>query len=227
MNESTFVKHLQKLFNGEGFFTQREVGVGYGVADLVLVKKNKINLRHCKIRKDYKQFSPLLSEEYFKALKVIPDEHNRKYSVDFKYIAEKSSLSKSYLKYGILKTLEENGYIKRIGENNYLKVNGWLPIASEIIAIEAKLKDWTRGAIQANRYRAFANRVYLAIPKETERSVDKLFLKKHNIGLITLDTNRMVKKVVLQSKHLQPTDESKFDCAMEHFWSKKQLVNFA
>lgn len=227
MNEYNFVKQLQALFEKEGFLTQREIGVGYGIADLVLVKKNKVNLKHCRVRKNHGQLSPLLSEEYFKTLKQLPDEDSQEDSVGFKYLAEKSSLSKSYLKYQILKNLEKHGYIKRVGDNHYFKVNGWLPIANELVAIEAKLTDWKRGAIQANRYRAFAHKVYLAVPKETARLVDKSFLKKHDIGLIALDVKNKQKSVILQSKTITPIDEYKFNFATEYFWGKKQLVNFA
>jgi len=227
MNESAFVKQLQQLFENDGFLAQREVSVGYGIADLVLVKKNKVNSKHCRIRKNNRQLSPLLSEEYFKTLKCLPDENNQKKPVEFKYLAEKSNLSKSYLRYQILRKLEKFGYIKRVGENHYFKVNGWLPIAKELIAIEAKLKNWKRGAIQANRYRAFAHRVYLAIPKETEHLVNLSFLKEHGIGLIVLDTKNEQKRIILQSQAITPIDEYKFNYATEYFWSKKQLVNFA
>lgn len=227
MDEKTFVNLLQKIFEQEGFLTQREVGVGYGVADLVVVKKSGINRKHCVIRKNHGQVYPLLSEEYFKALKLLPDENNQQTAVEFNYIAQKSALSNSYLKYKILRELETNGYIKRIEKKYYFKVNGWLPIANELVAIEAKLKDWRRGALQANRYKAFANRVYLAVPQETTHLVDVAFLKEHNIGLISFDTKRQVKRIVVGCKPEKPFDEYKFYFAAEHFWSQKQLVQTA
>ena len=226
MTEKTFVRLLQKLFEQEGFLTQREIGVGYGVADLVVVNKSGVNEDHCEIRKNYGQMIPLLSEEYFKTLKMLPDENHRDDAVEFNYIAKKSSLSHSYLKYKILRDLEDKGYIKRVGEKHYFKVNGWLPITNELVAIEAKLKDWRRGAIQANRYKAFANRVYLAVPKETAHLVDKVFLKTHNIGLISLDTEKNTKRFVVGCKPEKPFDEYKFNFAAEYFWKQKNLIQF-
>lgn len=38
-----------------------------------------------------------------------------------------------------------------------------------ITAIEAKLKDWRKGLMQAARYRAFANRSLLVVPPDTAR----------------------------------------------------------
>lgn len=226
MSENTFVKLLQKLFEKEGFLTKREIGVGYGVADLVVVNKSGVNKDHCAIRTSHGQMTPLLSEEYFKTLKLLPDENHQDDAVEFNYIAQKSSLSHSYLKYKVLRDLENKGYIKRVGEKHYFKVNGWLPITNELVAIEAKLKDWRRGAMQANRYKAFANRVYLAVPKETARLVDITFLKKHNIGLISLDTQNYTKRFVVGCKPEKPFDEYKFNFAAEYFWEQKSLIQF-
>lgn len=227
MNENEFVKLLQKLFEKEGFLTQREIGVGYGVADLVFINKSGFNRKNCTLRKRNGQISPLLGEEFFKTLSLIPDEHNSEPAVEFDYIAKKSSLSRSYLKYNVLRELENKGYVKQVGNQRYFKINGWLPITNEIIAIEAKLKDWKRGAIQANRYKAFANRVYLAVPKETARLVDTTFLRKHNIGLISLNVQNLTKRFVVSCKPVKPFDEYKSNFAAEHFWSRKQLIQFA
>lgn len=224
MDENTFVKLLQRLFIKQGYITQREIGVGYGIADLVIIKKSSISNKHCKIRKNHKQITPLLSEEYFKTLKVLPDEYDKDKAVEFSYIAERSSLSNSYLKYKVLRDLETKGYIRCIGGKYYFKVNGWLPITSELVAIEAKLKDWRRGAIQANRYKAFANRVYLAVPKDTVHVVDQAFLRKLNIGLISLDAQNLTKKITVGCKTEKPFDEHKFNFAAEYFWGSKQLI---
>ncbi|MCL4366712.1 winged helix-turn-helix domain-containing protein [Patescibacteria group bacterium] len=226
MDEFTFVKLLKQIFTQEGFLAKREIGVGYGVADLVLIKNTAINSNNCSIRKNHKQYTPLLNEKYFQTLKVLPDENDQDKSLPFSLIAKQTNFSESYLRYTILKKLERHGYVKKDGNKKYFKVNGWLPIANEVIAIEAKLKDWKRGAIQANRYRAFANKVYLAIPKETERLVDKKFLKKINVGLIILDVEKNAKRTVIASKKFKPLDEYKHHLAAEYFWNKRELINF-
>ncbi len=225
MDENTFVKLLKQAFTKEGFLAKREIGVGYGIADLVVIKNTAINHGHCDIRNGHKQYSALLNEKYFKALKILPDEQHQDKALPFNSIADKTSFSKSYLKYTILKDLENLGYVKTNGEQKYFKVNGWLPIANEVIAIEAKLSDWRRGAIQANRYRAFANKVYLAIPKETERLVNKELLRKLNVGLIVLDTKSLIKRTVVKSDKFKPLDEYKHYLATEYFWANKALIN--
>jgi len=222
MNEFEFVDKIQNYFNDQDFYSQRELGVGYGIADLVLIKNERINLKNCATRSKHNQESPLLSENYFKTLKLIPDEESNKDSVDFNYIAKRSSLSKSYLKYEVLSFLESHKYIKRLKNKSYLKVNGWIPLADEIIAIEAKLSDWKRGAIQANRYKAFAHKVFLIIPKEKEHNVDKEFFIKHEIGLMSFNPNCESNKIVIDCPRREPFDNNKFLFALEFFWEKFQ-----
>lgn len=192
--------------------------MGHGIADLVLIRGSRINQRHVELRKSYRQLSPLLKEEYFRTLNVIPDQPG-KASLDL--IVKKTHLSKPYLKYSILRTLEKKGYIKSNGENHYFKINGWVPLTSELIAVEAKLKDWKRGLIQANRYKIFANKVYLAIPSSHAHLVDRKMLRKHGIGLITLDIVSGKKNIPLRASHNIPANLPRSNFAVEHFWGKQ------
>jgi len=227
MTEKTFVNKLENILIKEGYFSRREVGVGYGIADLVIVKQNSFNIDNCKKRRGYGQFSKLLSEEYFKVLEQLPDFEKKVSNVDLNFLIEKTSLSKNYLKYTILKDLQNKRFIKITSEGTYFKVNGWVPIVKEVIAIEAKLKDWKRGFIQANRYKAFADKAYLAIPKGVEHLVNKSLLKKHGIGLMVLDTTSNMKKIIIPAKKEKPLNLCKRNFAIEYFWSNKYLKQVA
>lgn len=227
MTEKTFVSQLEKSFKSDGFLTKKEVGVGYGIADLVLIRKDKFNVKNCRLRRGYGQLNRLLKEDYFKIFKYLPDEKSKYAPVDLDYLIEKTHLSKSFLKYNILKTLEKKGYIKKENGNFYFKVNGWMPIAEEIIAIEAKMRDWKRGFIQVNRYKTFADRVYLAVPTEIANRVNRKLLKTHNVGLIVFDSRRDEKKISLPSRRARPLDDCKRNLAMEFFWGQRLLREFA
>lgn len=220
-SEVKFVSNLRFILEKEGFLSKKEVGLGYGVADLILVHKKSFNLNRCKLRKRYKQLSPLLREEYFHVMKFMPEVEKKSVSID--YLLTKTHLSKSFLKYTILKSLEKKGYIKKINKKFYFKINGWLPLANEVIAIEAKIKNWKRGLIQANRYHLFADKVYLAVPKSVARLVDKKDLKKHNIGLISFDLKSKKKEIITESKKTKPWDILKRDVAIEYFWDRETL----
>lgn len=227
MSEDFFVGKLQRTLKREGFLVKREVGVGYGVADLVLIKKTKINAQKCIKRIGYKQRTPLLGADYFRVLKHIPDQETGRTNADTEYLFKKTRLSKPILKYKILASLEKHGYIRKVQGNFYLKINGWLPITTEVIAIEAKMKDWKRGLIQANRYKLFADKVYLAVPFSIEHLVDRGLLEKHNIGLLALDAITGEKKILVSPKKSKPINEYKKNFATEFFWNRSLMKTFS
>ncbi|GAG18542.1 unnamed protein product, partial [marine sediment metagenome] len=210
MTEKTFVKKLENIFITEGFLTKKEIGAGYGVADLVLVK---LSPKQCTVRIRNKQFKPLLNEQYFKIFQYLPEEIEGK-PANLEYLVEQTNLSKSFLKYTLLARLEKDGYIKKTKDDFYFRINGWMPIAKEIIAIEAKLKNWKRGFEQANRYKSFANKVYLAVPLEISHLVDRSLLKAHNVGLIVFDPKHNIKKAT-HIKRVEPLSICKYNLVPE------------
>ncbi len=224
MTEKTFVKQLEDIYRKKGFLAKQEIGVGYGVADLVLVK---LIPEHCAIRLKNKQLKPLLREDYFKIFRYLPEEESGKDPVTLDYLVKHTKLSKSFLKYQILRQLERDGYIKKVNGSFYFKINGWMPIAKEIIAIEAKLKDWKRGFIQANRYKSFANKVYLALPAEKAHLVDEALLKKHNIGVIVFDPLKSEVKKTIHPKTAQSRNAFKYDFVAEFFLNRSVLKKIA
>lgn len=220
MTEKAFVAKLKKCFIKEGFLTKKEVGVGYGVADLVLINKKKIITKNLLLRNNQSQLFPLLKEEYFKVLNLLTDSP-QKTSLDL--LIRKSYLSKPFLKYNILKILENKGYIKSMANNYYFKINGWMPLTNELIAIEAKMNDWKRGLIQANRYKVFANKVYLAVPSTIQHRIDRKVFRRHGVGLISLNVEQNKKTVLVAAPNKKPTNKSKNNLAIEHFWCRNLL----
>src|SRR3989339_532367 len=105
MTEKIFVSKLEKIFTKEGFLAEKELGVGYGVADLVLIRKSRINKRKAMIRLGYGQTTPLKKDAYFKVLENVPDYKFQKELVDIGFLADKTKISKSLLKYNLLKSL--------------------------------------------------------------------------------------------------------------------------
>jgi len=218
MNESQFVKLLEHKFASEGYVTQRELGVGYGIADLVLFKFNK---NKCVIRRNNKQYKKLNNEVYFKIFDYLPEFGSKRKS-RLEILSKNLNISKNTLKYKYLKKLENDGFIRRVDENLYFKINGWMPLAGEIIAIEAKMKDWKRGMFQANRYKSFAHKTFLAFPQEKGYLVDREMLRKHNIGLILFNVeNREIKSIQPQKKI--PLNWYKFNLASEFAINKRFL----
>lgn len=57
------------------------------------------------------------------------------------------------------------------------------------ISIEAKIKDWKSGILQAERYLMFSDFSYLALPEEKIRNVNLTELNESGIGLISVKGN--------------------------------------
>jgi hypothetical protein len=224
MTEQSFVEQLEKAYGRSGYLTKRELGVGYGVADLVLLR---LNPTQCTVRLAHKQLRPLLKEDYFKVFESLPDQDGGKLPVTLERLTRKTKLSKRTLKYDTLKFLEQGGYVRQAADGLYFKVNGWIPIAEETIAIEAKLHDWKRGFLQANRYKSFANRVYLAIPSERGHLVNQRLLRRHNVGLIFFDARTSTLQEIIRPRFAKPRNRIKHNFASEFFMTPRVLREYA
>lgn len=225
MTEKSFVKKLEIIYLKEGFYTRKELGVGYGIADLVLFRPD---IKNCLKRLDRKQLKPLLNEGYFKVFDSLSDIESDTAPTKLDDLKTKIHYSSSFLKYKLLKELKKAKYVKEVERNYYFKINGWLPIGKELIAIEAKLKDWRRGFYQANRYRVFADKVYLAVPFNIAKKVDISLLRKHGVGLIAFDAENNMKKIMLEARKKEMFSETKRNYASEYFWGfelKKNLIS--
>jgi hypothetical protein len=71
----------------------------------------------------------------------------------------------------------------------------------DVIAIEAKLKNWKRGIRQASTYRIGSDFTYLAIHRSVSHRVDERLLEETNIGLIVVDKNK-IEILFEASKHM-------------------------
>jgi hypothetical protein len=56
-----------------------------------------------------------------------------------------------------------------------------------LVAVELKLRDWTRGVAQATRYRIFAERAYLALPFGQIRDAAVAEARRNGIGLLAVN----------------------------------------
>jgi len=171
MNEALFVEQLQKFYENKNKLTLREVNFSYGRPDLVILDIDK---KKFKLREKRKQFSALLNRKFFEVLAIMPDvDDENVIPIKLNEISEKSGISQSYIRSSILSELKKGGFVKQI-DSGYVKVNGWVPIAKSVTAIEAKLSDWKGGVWQANRYSNVADKVYLAISTLASTTVKPL-----------------------------------------------------
>ncbi len=217
MTEQSLVELLETFFQYKGYLTAKEVSAGYGRADLVL---GKLNRNKCKIRKSHNQLQPLFKEYFFEVLRNMPDIDHSERPIHIDDLINNISFSENSLKYKILNYLENNRYIHKIDNDYYYKVNGWVPLTSEIVAIEVKLSNWKRAFLQANRYKSFADKVYVAMPESKAHLVNIDLLKKHGIGLYVFVCPSKVIEV-LQAEKTSESIPDKRNLVSEYFWSSE------
>lgn len=218
MTEALFVNRLEKALRARGVYTKKEIGVGYGIADLVLFRPN---LKNCRKRINHRQYWPLLNEGYFQVFNLLPDITTNSNPLNLDKLQQQTHYSSSFLKYKLLRNLQKARYVQEVDGNYYCKINGWLPIGRELTAIEAKLHDWKRGFYQTNRYRSFADKVYLAVPFSIVPLVDYSMLIKHGVGLLSFNATTLERKIVIESKTRKPLSDTKRSLASEYFWNQR------
>lgn len=139
--------------------------------------------------------SQIIFDEYFNAYYYFQNIYNKKrINLNSINIPDKKTNRKFN---SFLNDLEELGYI-RVNGNYVETIKKIDAVTKNFIAIEAKISDWKSGLEQANRYRQFANEVYVAISEEYLSKVDKDMFKEMNIGLLSVSNEGM--KIVLKAK---------------------------
>ena len=93
-----------------------------------------------------------------------------------------------------LRSLEALGLIRRKGDKARLVRSTRTPF-KEVMAFEVKVADWRHGLYQATHYRAFANKVALALPRKKAEAVaqQKDIFKLFGIGLVGIERPGILK----------------------------------
>lgn len=160
-------------------FEASELASGYGIADLVFY-----NLKPNARRK-----RPITSLDALRLLTEL-----KKFEDDTVSVTTlRNKLTFSSNKNEVITYLLQEGYLDEVNEEQYKRAYDYTVGFSEVIAIEAKLKDWKRGLYQAYRYRDFANESYLALYSPyLHRALKNLDeFKKYNVGLIEVTESNL------------------------------------
>ncbi|MCA9335695.1 hypothetical protein KC967_02240 [Candidatus Saccharibacteria bacterium] len=221
MNEAYFVEKLQSFYENKNKLTLREVNFSYGRPDLVILDIDK---RKFKLREKREQFNTLLNRKFFEVLAIMPDVDDKDViPISLNEISEKSGISHSYIRSSIINELKRGGFVKQV-DKGYVKINGWVPIAKSVTAIEAKLSDWKGGIWQANRYSNVADKVYLAMPPEYIHRVDTEECKRKGVGLISFDPITKRHKVLVKPNSQRPEDRPVRNYVTELFLDQHSLL---
>ncbi len=170
---SYLAESLKDEFKTDAF--AREFSVGYGIADLVFArsfyaKKNKLGRK------------PL--DNYYALMLYLSLSADQEFSLTYAATVLRSSRG---IAQQATRVLLDDGYIAELKRGSYTKTTVIEPEPLRLVAIEAKLKDWKQGILQARRYKSFTDESYLAILARYEKNIDPALLETHDIGLILVD----------------------------------------
>lgn len=172
----------------------QEVNLGFGVADLVILKWNKkqintnneIELNHFDIG----------------IYKII--ERNKNTTINL--LQEFTGANKSTINISIEKLIAKSYILKNDTIIKFSKP--YKNNTHQAIAIEAKLKNWKRALDQAYRYKWFANQAYVVLDHQNINAAVKNLegFKKLNVGLAEINSLGVV-KIYFKPFHCPPIDD--------------------
>lgn len=188
-----------------------EFGVGYGVADVVAVRPSQPGIDR---RRRLGQLTALPRRAEVQVLRALQQQR----TATFEDLLEITGISPKRLRYETLRFLLNENYIEEVWRGFYRRRGRHLPVAREIWAVEAKMKNWFEGLCQARRYQHFAHRVYLAIAARHIDRVDDAVLRTHNIGLIAVSPRGA--DIVFHPRRREPRNEELFLLTNERIWEQ-------
>lgn len=170
MLEFELVDQIAKYLNKYQIRYAKEIHMGIGVPD---VSMNIGASKSMAIISDYYLLSIV---EYVKSNKNVTTDK----------IAEYFSFDKSKV-FNYINQLQNERVVALKNDNISIRRKIFGLDLGTTISIEAKLKDWKSGILQAERYLMFSDYSYLALPKDKVRNVNLEYLNKSGIGLLSVD----------------------------------------
>ncbi len=211
--ESEMIEPIKACLAGlwEDSVVVEELGVGYGVADVVVARPCADGVRQ-RLRLRQTATLPRRAEvQVVRALQQLEE-------ATFDLLVELTGISARRLRYNVLRFLLAENYVERIADDTFQLLGEYRPVAQEIWAVEAKMKNWFEGLCQAKRYQHFAHKTYLAIAAPNRDRVRDGILREQNVGLITV--SRDAAAIVFHPRRRRPRSEELFLMTNERIWDR-------
>jgi len=189
--EDTVDKYYPELFSRTLEFDSEN-----GIADIVLYKKKKNFQAHVELSE--------INPRWAFTLKSLP--YRRYFSLeDFQRLTRCSSKS---AKEAMISFCAANYCEQSTVSGKWIKFRQPSLILKDVIAIEAKLKDWKRALRQARRYLDYANQSWVLIEDKSKsvaiKNIEKFY--RSNIGLASISVSGEV-QFLLHPQSRSPRSE--------------------
>jgi hypothetical protein len=168
-----------------------EVPCTAGVPDVVLLRFNSAALQD---RTNRSFLSELADVKTMLAVTSMPTDRN----LNLAEISRRVGISPRHLRSVILPRLAEGGHMAR-DRDEWHPTHRYRSLASNVVTVEAKLRDWRRGVMQASRHRLASDSAWLAV--DSARSVRpaeaQQWFAMYGIGLAVVSVDGSVEAAIL------------------------------
>lgn len=177
----------------------RELVGADGIADIVLFDLYKNHQKNLRLGDVHPRWAY--------ALRELP--YRKKFTLDD--FINITGASKQRVKSELTNFVNLGYCTKSSNSKTWTKVSQPSPITKNIVAVEAKLKDWRRAVKQASRYKDYANQSWVLLDEASVRNaLNHLFIfKEMNIGLASINHHGSV-SLYHSPQALQPKSEIRF-----------------
>lgn len=192
-----------------------EFGVGYGVADVIAARPCAYGIRQ---RLQQRQTTPLSRRAEVQVVHALQQLEE----ATFDLLVELTGISAKRLRYDVLRFLIAENFVEKIADDTFQLLGEYRPVAQEIWAVEAKMKNWFEGLCQAKRYQHFAHKTYLAIAAPHRNRVRDEILHEQDVGLIAVAHDAA--EIVFHPRRRKPRSDELFLMTNERIWQQIQAT---
>ena len=171
--EDAVVRQIPELFsnNYERSWTAGSVPIGAGLPDLIVASYNPDVLKLSQIESSNSRTLAYLRMNRF---------------ADLNSLMNVIKLPRKRANAQIERLLDEKVIFSK--SKGFFLCPIWFKILPEIVTIEAKVNDWQKAIVQANRNKIFAHRSFIALPENVAKRIRKEpILNKLGLGLLSVD----------------------------------------
>ena len=213
--ESEMIQPLMSFLIDDFYLdaVEKEFSVGYGIADVVGIKCNRKKL---KSRFESGLKEPVVNIRELSLLNALPENK----SSTAETLAKQVGLSISYVKKILLKSLIQKGYVEK-QQRKYILIKDISYFTDLVVSIEAKLTKWRDALGQAKRYQHFSNLVFVALPRNTVKNINRELFRKNNIGVLSVTDDSV--SIELKPQRMKPKTMTMYLYCNEFFLDKQKF----
>ena len=189
--ENGLIETLPYLQSCDHVLKAHEISLGWGVVDLVMRPSMNKSVK-----------KPITSLSAIQTLCAM----NNDEIISLNQLSQRTLIKKDILSDKIITLLLNGGHVQKFN-NKYKKVVDLNTQSNDLIAIEAKLRNWKRALKQALRYKLFADRVFVVL---ADTYINPLIrgggiemFENQGVGLATVNTGGHT-NVLVQAKKNKP-----------------------